>query len=574
MSSEKQTTAVNEAPGQHHHTHFLKQHIEKDLASGKVQSIVTRFPPEPNGYLHIGHAKAIWINFGLANTFNGVCHLRMDDTNPEKEETEYVNAIMSDIQWLGYEWFGPVRYASDYFEKFYEFALALIDAGLAYVCELSPEESREYRGTLTSPGRNSPWRDRPVAESLALFKQMRAGDIPEGKASLRAKIDMSSPNINMRDPVLYRIRFAEHHRTGSDWCIYPMYDYAHCISDALEGITHSMCSLEFEDHRPLYDWILDHVSVDCHPQQIEFARLNTNYTVTSKRKLRRLVDGHFVSGWDDPRLPTLSGLRRRGFTATSLRKFCEATGVSKANSVVDVGMLEWAIREELDVKAPRAMCVLSPLAVTISNYPDGQVEQLQLSNHPKDESFGTRFMPFEKKIWIDRSDFMEDAPKKFFRLAPGKEVRLRGSYIVRCDEVIRDDCGEVIELRCSFDPDTLGKMPEDRKVKGVIHWVPASSAVPVEIRLYDRLFAKAAPESVEDGVSQDFIDHINPASLKVVNGYLEPAWAAMLQSGEHDGALQFEREGYFVADSKDSQAASLVFNRVVPLKDSWAKSHS
>jgi len=545
-------------------SNFLKQHIKKDLAAGKVQSIVTRFPPEPNGHLHIGHAKAIWINFGLAQQFGGVCHLRMDDTNPEKEDTEYVEAIQKDIQWLGYEWFGPLRFASDYFEQFYAYALELIEAGKAYVCELSPDEAREYRGTLTTPGRPSPSRDRAVAENITLFKGMRDGQYPEGQLSLRAKIDMASPNMNLRDPIIYRVRYAEHHKTGKAWCLYPMYDFAHAISDGLEGITHSMCSLEFEDHRPLYNWILESITIDAHPQQIEFARLNTNYTITSKRKLKKLVDGGFVAGWDDPRMPTIGGLRRRGFTASSLRKFCEATGVSKANSTVDMSMLEWAIRDELDSTAPRAMCVLRPLKVTITNFAAGQQEQLSLARHPKDDSFGERTIQMSREVWIDQADFLEEAPKKFFRLAPGKEVRLRGSYIIRCDEVIKDG-DQVVELKCSYDPETLGKMPTDRKVKGVIHWVCAASAVPVEVRLYDRLFSAALPEaSGEDGQPIDFIERLNPDSLEVVNGFLEHGVQAKT-------AVQFEREGYFVEDSKESNDNKKVFNRIVSLKDSWAK---
>ena len=558
---------ANEGP-----THFLKQHIEKDLAAGKVESIVTRFPPEPNGYLHIGHAKAIWINFGLANQFKCVCHLRMDDTNPEKEDTEYVEAIKTDIQWLGYEWFGPVRYASDYFEDFYKYAQELIKTGKAYVCQLTPDEIREYRGTLTSPGKNSPCRDRPAEESLALFAEMREGKHKEGTACVRVKIDMSSPNINMRDPVIYRIRFAEHHQTGDKWCIYPMYDYAHCISDAIEGITHSLCSLEFEDHRPLYDWILDNITIECHPQQIEFARLNPNYMITSKRKLKKLVDGEYVSGWNDPRMPTISGLRRRGYTPGALRKFCEATGVSKANGVIDAGLLEWAIRDDLDSSAPRAMCVLDPIKVTISNYDEDKVENLELSAHPKDESFGKRKLNFTKEVWIDRQDFMEDAPKKFFRLAPGKEVRLRGSYIIKCDEVIKNEQGEVVELICSYDPDTLGKKPEGRKVKGVIHWADVKSSVPVEVRLYDRLFSVPSPEAAdENGVVKEFTENLNPESLKVVHGYLEADCAEKLKANPEIGAFQFEREGYFVTDSIDSSAEKLIFNKIVSLKDSWEK---
>ncbi len=542
--------------------HFIHKIIEEDLNSGKHTSIVTRFPPEPNGFLHIGHAKSICLNFGLAEQFNGACHLRFDDTNPEKENQVYIDAIAQDVQWLGFQWHGPVRYASEYFQALYDYAIELINMGKAYVCSLTAEQTREYRGTLTEPGKPSPYRDRSIADNLDLFSRMQAGEFDEGAHVLRAKIDMASPNLNMRDPVIYRIKKAHHHQTGDHWNVYPMYDYTHCISDAIEGITHSICTLEFEDHRPLYDWVLDQLPVSCHPRQIEFARLNLNYTITSKRKLKRLVDEGFVVGWDDPRLHTIAGLRRRGYTPASLRNFCEAIGVARADSVVDMAMLEFSIRDDLDKHAPRIMCVLDPLKVTITNYGD-DAQWLEASNHPKDESLGKRKIPFTRTLYIDRNDFMEDPPKDYFRLSPGKEVRLRGAYILRCDQVVRDpQTGAVIELKSSIDPETLGKNPEGRKVKGVIHWVSADHAVPCEVRLYDRFFTEENPEA-----AGDFFQCINPNSLVTLKHcWIEPS--VMENSATH---FQFEREGYFCVDCKEDSASHRVFNRTVTLKDSWAK---
>jgi len=567
VSEEYNATSQESVPMQN--SNFLKQIIQSDLSADKISQVVTRFPPEPNGYLHIGHAKAIWINFGLAEYFKGVCHLRMDDTNPEKENVEYVQSIINDVQWLGYQWHGPLRYASQYFDQLYTYAIELINAGKAFVCELTPDETREYRGTLTESGKNSPYRTRAIEDNLRLFEEMQAGKHPEGSLSLRLKIDMASPNINMRDPVIYRVKIAHHHATGDTWNIYPMYDYAHCISDAVEGITHSLCSLEFADHKPLYDWVLNNISIDCHPQQIEFARLNTNYTITSKRKLKRLVDSGLMDGWSDPRLPTISGLRRRGYTAASLRAFCESTGLSRANSLVDMGMLEACIREELDYTAPRAMCVIRPLKVVITNYPDDQAELLNLPLHPKREELGHREITFAREVWIDQNDFLENAPRKFFRLAPGKEVRLRGAYIIKCTDAVKNAQGEITELHCTYDPETLGKMPQDRKVKGVIHWVPVQQAEPVEIRLYDRLFADPQPELAVDDDQQpiDFIDRINPDSLVVHQGYIEPAQA----NTPLEQQCQFEREGYFCLDSVAFEQGLRVWNRTVGLRDSWQK---
>lgn len=569
----------------HGPSNFIRHMIEEDLASGRHGGRVqTRFPPEPNGYLHIGHAKSICLNFGLAEQYGGQCTLRFDDTNPEKEDQAYIDAIMEDIRWLGFRWQGDVRYTSNYFDALYGFALQLIRQGDAYVCSLSPDEAREHRGTLTEPGRNSPYRERKVEENLDLFERMRRGEFPDGTHSLRLKIDMASPNINMRDPVIYRIRRVPHHQTGDKWFVYPMYDYAHGISDAIEHVTHSLCTLEFEDHRPLYDWILEKLGVEAlHaaareagnaeggaeryvlPKQTEFARLNLNYTVMSKRKLRELVEEGDVSGWDDPRMPTLSALRRRGYTPASIRQFIERVGVSRSASVVDVGMLEHAVREDLDRNAPRAMCVLRPLKVVLSNYPDGQTDALQLPRHPKDESMGQREVPFEKTLYIDRSDFEEVPPPKYKRLSPDKEVRLRGAYVIRCDEVIRDDSGEIVELRCHCDLDTLGRNPEGRKVKGVIHWVPASTAVPATVRLYDRLFEQENPADRNLG---DFRDSLNPDSLQVLEDCLVEPSLKGIGPGEH---FQFEREGYFCTDSRDSTSDRPVFNRTVSLRDSWAK---
>lgn len=544
-------------------SHFLRQIVQADLDSGKHSSIVTRFPPEPNGYLHIGHAKSICLNFGLAKEFGGVCNLRFDDTNPAKEEQEYIDAIKADVEWLGFEWGGDVRYASDYFDQLHAWAIELIKAGKAYVCELTPEQAREYRGTLTEPGKNSPFRERSVDENLDQFQRMTAGEFADGAKVLRAKIDMAAPNMNLRDPIIYRIRHAHHHQTGDKWCVYPSYDFTHGQSDALEGITHSICTLEFEDHRPLYEWFLDQLPVPAHPRQYEFARLNLNYTVTSKRKLKQLVDEKHVDGWDDPRMSTLSAFRRRGYTPAAIREFCERIGVTRSDGVVDMGVLEFCIRDDLDANAPRAMCVLKPLKVTITNYPEGQTEELHLPRHPK-QDIGERVLPFEREIYIDREDFMVDPPKGYKRLVPGGEVRLRGSYVIRADEAITDADGNIVELLCSYDPDTLGKNPEGRKVKGVIHWVPASSSIECEVRLYDRLFNAANPDKGEEGTT--FLDNINPDSLQVLSGCrAEPS----LAEATLDDRFQFEREGYFCVDSRDSKAGAMVFNRTVTLRDSW-----
>ena len=543
---------------------FLRNQIRDEIESGQATTIVTRFPPEPNGFLHIGHAKSIWVNFGLAEQFGGRCHLRFDDTNPAKEEQAYIDAIQEDIRWLGYEWSGVVRFASDYFDQLYAWAQHLVREGKAYVDDLSPEEIREYRGTLTEPGRPSPYRDRGVDENLDLLERMRLGEFDEGAKVLRARIDMAAPNINLRDPILYRIRHAHHHQTGDAWKIYPSYDFTHGQSDAIEGITHSLCTLEFEDHRPLYEWFLDQLPVPSRPRQTEFARMNVNYTVTSKRKLKLLVDQNVVDGWDDPRMPTISGLRRRGYTPASLRKFCDMTGVSRAANVVDIAMLHFAIRSDLEDNAPRAMCVLNPLKVVLTNVPADHDEVFEVPGHPAREDMGMRRLPFTREIWIDRDDFMEEPPKKFFRLAPGKEVRLRNGYVIRCDEVIKGGGGEIEALHCSVDFDTLGKNPEGRKVKGVIHWVSAEHGVPVEVRLYDNLFLDEAPDRDKDA---DFLEHLNPESLIVVEGIAEPALADV----QPEARYQFERVGYFCADRHACRDGKLVFNRTVGLKDSWAK---
>ncbi|MDN3237487.1 glutamine--tRNA ligase/YqeY domain fusion protein [Pseudomonas sp. WAC2] len=544
---------------------FLRQIVQADLDAGKHTKIVTRFPPEPNGYLHIGHAKSICLNFGLAQEFGGECNLRFDDTNPAKEDQEYIDAIKSDVEWLGFKWAGEERYASNYFDQLYDWAIHLIKTGKAYVDDLTPEQAREYRGTLTEPGKNSPFRDRSVEENLDLFARMKAGEFRDGEKALRAKIDMASPNMNLRDPILYRIRHAHHHQTGDKWCIYPSYDFTHGQSDAIEGITHSICTLEFEDHRPLYEWFLANLPVPAQPRQYEFARLNLNYTVTSKRKLKQLVDERHVSGWDDPRMSTLSGYRRRGYTPASIRNFCEMVGVARSNGVVDIAMLEFSIREDLDRNAPRAMCVLRPLKVVITNYPEGKVEQLELPRHSK-EDMGMRTLPFTRELYIDRDDFMIDPPKGYKRLEPNGEVRLRGSYVVRADEVIKDEAGNIVELRCSYDPETLGKNPEGRKVKGVIHWVPAEGSVECEVRLYDRLFRSPQPEKAEEG--QTFLDNINPESLQVLTGCrAEPS----LAQAQPEDRFQFEREGYFCVDLKDSKPGAPVFNRTVTLRDSWGQ---
>jgi len=544
---------------------FLRPIVQSDLDSGKHTKIVTRFPPEPNGYLHIGHAKAICLNFGLAKEFAGECNLRFDDTNPAKEDQEYIDAIKADVQWLGFQWAGQERYASSYFDQLHDRAVCLIHSGDAYVCDLSPEQAREYRGNLTEPGRNSPGRERSVEENLDLFARMKAGEFADGALSLRARIDMAAPNMNLRDPVLYRIRHAHHHQTGDKWCIYPSYDFTHGQSDAIEGITHSICTLEFEDHRPLYEWFLGRLPVPAQPRQYEFARLNLNYTVTSKRKLKQLVDEKHVAGWDDPRMSTLVGFRRRGYTPGSIRNFCDMIGVNRAGGLVDIGMLEFSIREDLDANAPRAMCVLRPIKVVITNYPEGQVENLQLPRHPK-EDMGVRELPFGREIYIDAGDYEENPPKGYKRLEPGSEVRLRGSYVIRADEAIKDADGNVVELRCSYDPLTLGKNPEGRKVKGVIHWVPAAESVECEVRLYDRLFRSPSPEKAEDEGS--FLDNINPQSLEVLKGCrAEPS----LASAQPEERFQFEREGYFCVDLKDSQPGAPVFNRTVTLRDSWGQ---
>ena len=544
---------------------FIRDIIAADLASGRRSGVVTRFPPEPNGYLHIGHAKSICLNFGVASEFGGRCHLRFDDTNPAREEQEYIDAIQHDVRWLGFDWGEHLHHASDYFEQLYDWAEILIKAGKAYVDDQSPEEMREARGTLTQPGRDSPFRDRGVEENLDLFRRMRAGEFPDGARVLRARIDMASGNINLRDPVLYRILNAPHPRTGTAWRIYPSYDYAHGQSDAIEGITHSICTLEFEDHRPLYNWFLEQLDVPAHPQQIEFGRLNIEYTVLSKRKLTELVNEGHVQGWDDPRMPTIAGLRRRGCPPEAIRDFCARIGVTKSDGVVEIALLENCIRESLDASAPRAMAVLKPLKVVIENYPADQVEDLPAANHPKDESMGSRTVPFTREIYIDRDDFMEVAPNnKYKRLSLGGEVRLRNAYVIRCDQAIKDDNGEIVELRCSYDPATLGANPEGRKIKGVIHWVSASKGVPAEIRLYDRLFNVPNPGAAKD---RDWRQDLNPQSLVVVRGVIEPSLAQAAPGAR----FQFEREGYFAVDSKDSTPERPVFNRVVTLRDTWAK---
>ena len=544
---------------------FIRAIIEDDLASGKHRRVATRFPPEPNGYLHIGHAKAICLDFGVAIERGGTCNLRFDDTNPTKEDVEYVDAIKEDIAWLGFTWDG-LFYASDYFEQLYQFAVTLIERDLAYVDSLSADDIRAYRGTLTEPGRNSPYRNRPIAESVDLFARMRAGEFPDGTHVLRAKIDMASPNLNMRDPALYRIRHATHHRTGDAWCIYPMYDYAHPLSDALERITHSLCTLEFEDHRPLYDWLVNHLIEGERPQQIEFARLNLNYTVMSKRKLLQLVQQRLVSGWDDPRMPTLSGLRRRGYTAESIRDFCTRIGIAKKENVIDVAQLEHSVREDLNKRAPRVMVVLRPLKVVITNYPEGQVEDVDVINNPEEAAAGTRKVKFSRELLIERDDFREDPPKKFFRLSPGKEVRLRCAYFITCQEVVKDATGEIVELRCTYDPATRGgDAPDGRRVKATLHWVSAAHALPVEVRLYDRLFSAEDPEKT-DG-NRTFVDHLNPASLEVLTGCQAEE---SLRDAPVGARYQFERLGYFCVDP-DSAPGATVFNRTVSLRDTWAR---
>lgn len=544
---------------------FIEQIIREDLESGRVKLVVTRFPPEPNGYLHIGHGKSICLNFGLAEQFGGQCNLRFDDTNPEKEETEYVESIMHDVQWLGFQW-DNLRFASDYFHQFYEWALELIDSGKAYVDSQSADEIRETRGTLTSPGSPSPWRDRPVEENRALFEKMKRGEFEEGACVLRAKIAMDHPNLNMRDPVLYRILHRSHFRTGDKWCIYPMYDFAHGYEDAIEGVTHSICTLEFEDHRPLYEWFLDNVSVPSKPRQFEFARLNITYTVMSKRLLLSLVREGIVSGWDDPRMPTLSGFRRRGYTPSAIRRFCAEIGVSKSNSLVDLEFLHYVIREELNSTSQRVMAVLDPLKVVIENYPEGHVEMLEAENNPEDSSAGVRQVPFSREIFIEREDFMENPPKKFFRLSPGSEVRLKHAYFITCREMVRDEAGGVTELRCVYDPESRGgESPDGRRVKGTLHWVSCEHSVPAEVRLYDRLFTLRDMSEMEEG--KEYRDYLNPSSLMVLkNSRVEPS----LAGAKPLERFQFLRQGYFCAD-RESTAERPVFNRTVTLKDSWAK---
>lgn len=539
---------------------FLQQIIKDDLDSGKVTKVVTRFPPEPNGYLHIGHAKSICLNFGLAETFGGECNLRFDDTNPAKEEQQYIDAIQEDVKWLGYQWAGEIRYASSYFDQFYAWALELINAGKAYVCDLSADEAREYRGTLKEPGKNSPYRDRSVAENLERFEKMRAGDFAEGSCVLRAKIDMASGNINLRDPILYRIRKQSHHQTGDKWCIYPNYDFAHGQEDAIEGVTHSICTLEFADHKPLYDWLIDNLSVPHKPTQYEFGRLNLNYTVTSKRKLKQLVDEGHVDGWDDPRMPTIAGYRRRGYTPESIRKFCEMIGVTRSDGVVDVAMLEHAIRDDLDKNAPRAMCVLKPLKVILTNYPEDKTELLDAPGHPQRDDLPSRQLPFGREVFIDADDFREEANKKYKRLVLGKRVRLRSAYVIEADKAIKNDDGDIIAVEARIIEGTLGKNPEDGvKPKGVIQWVAAHDCAQFEVRLYDRLFLEAAP----DAGDKNFLDCINLASLQVLEQCVGEKGLLAAEAGK---GYQFEREGYFC---RDSRADYLVFNRTIGLKDSW-----
>ncbi|RJT44477.1 glutamine--tRNA ligase [Rahnella woolbedingensis] len=542
-------------------TNFIRQIIDEDLATGKHNTVHTRFPPEPNGYLHIGHAKSICLNFGIAQDYQGQCNLRFDDTNPAKEDIEFVDSIKHDVQWLGFDWSGDIHYSSDYFDQLHAYALELINKGLAYVDELSPDQIREYRGSLTSPGKNSPFRDRSVEENIALFEKMRNGEFAEGAACLRAKIDMASPFFVMRDPVIYRIKFAEHHQTGTKWCIYPMYDFTHCISDALEGITHSLCTLEFQDNRRLYDWVLDNITIPCHPRQYEFSRLNLEYSIMSKRKLNLLVTDNIVEGWDDPRMPTVSGLRRRGYTAASIREFCRRIGVTKQDNNVEMMALESCIRDDLNENAPRAMAVINPVKVIIENFTGEDVQRVKMPNHPSKPEMGTREVPFTREIYIDQADFREEANKQYKRLVLGKEVRLRNAYVIKAERIEKDAEGNITTIFCSYDIETLSKDPADgRKVKGVIHWVSASEGKPAEFRLYDRLFSVANP-----GQAEDFLTTINPESLVIAHGFVEPS----LVAAQAEISLQFEREGYFCADSRYSSADNLVFNRTVGLRDTW-----
>jgi len=547
---------------------FIRKIITQDIAAGKNDGRVeTRFPPEPNGYLHIGHAKSINLNFGVAAEYKGLCHLRFDDTNPEKEEQKYIDSIKKDVKWLGFDWRDHLYYASDYYDRFYEYAVELIKKGKAYVCHLSPDQFREYRGTLTEPGKNSPYRNRTVDKNLELFEKMRNGEFKEGECVLRAKIDMTHPNINMRDPALYRIKYASHPRTGDKWCIYPMYDFAHCISDAIEKITHSLCTLEFEDHRPLYDWILDEITIDCHPQQIEFARLELTYTLLSKRKLLQLVNEGIVSGWDDPRMPTISGLRRRGYTPEAIRNFCNRIGVDKTNSVIDISTLEFCLREDLNKRAQRVMAVLRPLKVVIDNYPEGQVEEFDAENNPEDPNSGTRKVPFSRVIYIEEEDFQENPPKGYFRLAPGREIRLKHAYYITCKNVVKDEkTGKIIELHCKYDPESRGGgTPDGRRVKGTLHWVSVEHALDAEVRLYDHLFTKPDPNDAPPG--KDFKSNLNPNSLiKLPECKVEPSLADAKPGWQY----QFMRHGYFCVDP-DSVKGKLVFNRTTTLRDTWAK---
>lgn len=550
-------------------SNFIRNIIDEDLRANKNSGrVATRFPPEPNGYLHIGHAKSICLNFGIARDYNGICNLRFDDTNPHKENIEFVQSIQEDVRWLGFSWDERLYYASDYFEQLYEYAVELIKKGKAYVCDLGAEEMREYRGTLTEPGKDSPCRNRSVEENLDLFARMRAGEFADGERVLRARIDMASPNMNLRDPAIYRIRHGVvHHQTGESWCIYPMYDFTHCLSDSIEGITHSICTLEFEDHRPLYDWFLDALETESHPQQIEFSRLSLQYTVTSKRKLTELVEEGYVEGWDDPRMPTIAGMRRRGYTPAAIRDFCDRIGVTKSENSVEMGVLENCVREDLNEHAPRRMAVLHPLKVVLLNYPEGKAEQIAAPNHPQNEAMGSRLISFTREIYIERDDFLEQAPNnKFKRLVTGGEVRLRNAYVIRCDEVIKDEYGEVIELHCNVDHDTLGANPEGRKVKGVIHWVSATLGVPAEIRLYDRLFCDPSPDSNKD--VSDFKELLNSDSLRTLTNSVVESELATTQVGQ---ACQFERQGYYCLDSDKTADGRMIFNQTVGLRDSWAK---
>ncbi len=563
-----QKNGPKSSPGTPPTSDFIRTIVQTDLKTNKFEGrVITRFPPEPNGYLHIGHAKSALLNFGIAADYGGVCHLRFDDTNPTKEEVEYVHSIQEDLRWLGLDWGDHLYYSSDYFDRLYEYALRLIQKGKAYVCDLSQDEIRRYRGNFTEPGKRSPFRERSVSENLDLFERMRAGEFEDGFRVLRAKIDMTSGNLNMRDPVIYRIMNVPHHRTGDKWCIYPTYDFAHGQSDSIEGITHSICTLEFEDHRPLYDWFLDQLNIH-HPQQIEFARLNLSHTVMSKRKLLELVEQGYVTGWDDPRMPTLSGMRRRGYTPESIRVFCERIGVAKRENTVEIAMLEHCVREDLNKRALRAMAVLNPLRLVIENYPEGQVEELEAVNNPEDPSMGSRMVPFSRELYVERDDFQEDPPPKFYRLAPGKEVRLRYGYLIKCVEIKKDEeTGEVIELRCTYDPETRGgQAPDGRKVRGTIHWVSAPHSIAAEVRLYDHLFATEKPDETTDG--SDYRRSLNPNSLVTLSSCrLEPS----LSSAKSGTPYQFERLGYFCLDPVDSSTGSLVFNRTVPLRDSWSK---